>query len=47
MSATIIDQKRRMTLPQSVCAAAGLKPNGQDEWHVEEGEIRGRKLAPQ
>jgi antitoxin component of MazEF toxin-antitoxin module len=36
-----------MTLPESVCATAGLKPNDQVEWRVEEGEIRGRKLAPQ
>ena len=47
MSATIIDKKHRMTLPESICAAAGLKPNDQVEWRVEEGEIRGRKLAAQ
>ena len=46
MSATIIDQKRRMTLPESICEAAGLKPNDQVEWRVEAGEIRGRKLVP-
>ena len=44
MSATIMDQKRRMTLPESVCAAAGLKPKDQVEWRVEDGEIRGQKL---
>jgi len=47
MSATIIDKKHRMTLPESICAAAGLKPNDLVEWRVEEGEIRGRKLVPQ
>ena len=47
MSATIIDKKHRMTLPESVCAAVGLKPNDQIEWRVEEGEIRGRKLVAQ
>ena len=47
MSTTIIDKKHRMTLPESICAAAGLKPNDQAEWRVEEGEIRGRKLVAQ
>ena len=47
MSATIIDKKRRMTLPESVCEAVGLKPNDQVEWRAEAGEIRGRKLAAQ
>jgi bifunctional DNA-binding transcriptional regulator/antitoxin component of YhaV-PrlF toxin-antitoxin module len=45
MSATIIDKKHRMTLPQSICSAVGLKPNDQVEWRVEDGEIRGRKLV--
>jgi len=43
MYATIIDKKRRMTLPEPVCEAAGLKPNDQVEWRVEAGEIRGRR----
>ncbi|MGA2557661.1 MAG: AbrB/MazE/SpoVT family DNA-binding domain-containing protein [Verrucomicrobiota bacterium] len=47
MNATIIDKKHRMTLPESICAAAGLKPNDQEEWRVEGGEIRGRKMVPQ
>ena len=47
MSATVIDKKRRMTLPESVCEAVGLKPNDQVEWRVEGGEIRGRKLVAQ
>ena len=34
-----------MTLPESICAAADLKPNDQIEWWVEDGVIRGRKLA--
>ena len=45
MSATVIDKKRRMTLPESVCTAVDLKPNDQVEWRVEAGEIRGRKLV--
>jgi hypothetical protein len=45
MSATSIDKKRRMTLSESICAAAGLKPNDQVGWRVEEGEIRGPKLS--
>jgi len=47
MSATIIDKKRRMTLPESVCQAVGLRPNDQVEWRVEEGEICGRRLVAQ
>jgi antitoxin component of MazEF toxin-antitoxin module len=47
MSATIIDKKRRMTLPESVCEAVDLKPSDQVEWRVEAGEIRGRKLVAQ
>ena len=45
MNATVIDKKRRMTLPESVCQEAGLKPHDQVEWRVESGEIRGRRLA--
>jgi bifunctional DNA-binding transcriptional regulator/antitoxin component of YhaV-PrlF toxin-antitoxin module len=45
MAATVIDEKRRTTLPESVCDAVGLRANDQVEWRVEEGEIRGRKLA--
>jgi bifunctional DNA-binding transcriptional regulator/antitoxin component of YhaV-PrlF toxin-antitoxin module len=47
MRATVIDQKRRTTLPESICHEIGLRPNDQVEWRVEDGEIRGRKLAPQ
>ncbi|HXR08390.1 MAG TPA: AbrB/MazE/SpoVT family DNA-binding domain-containing protein [Candidatus Acidoferrum sp.] len=47
MNATIIDKKRRMTLPEAVCEAAGLKPRDQVEWRVEAGEIRGHKLVAQ
>jgi AbrB family looped-hinge helix DNA binding protein len=45
MSATVIDKKRRMTLPESICEAVGLQPNDQVEWRVENGEICGRKLV--
>ena len=47
MNATVIDKKRRMTLPESVCEAVGLKPNDQVEWRAEAGEIRGRRLVAQ
>jgi bifunctional DNA-binding transcriptional regulator/antitoxin component of YhaV-PrlF toxin-antitoxin module len=47
MNATIIYKKHRMTLPESICAAAGLKPNDQVEWRVQDGEIRGRKIVVQ
>ena len=47
MSATILDKKRRTTLPESICESIGLRPNDQVEWRVEEGEIRGRKLIAQ
>ena len=46
MNATVIDKKRRLTLPESVCRAVDLRPNDQVEWRVEGGEIRGRKLVP-
>lgn len=47
MNRTVIDKKRRMTLPESVCEAVGLKPKDQVEWRVEDGEIRGRRLVAQ
>jgi bifunctional DNA-binding transcriptional regulator/antitoxin component of YhaV-PrlF toxin-antitoxin module len=47
MNATVIDKKRRMTLPESICQRVGLKPNDQVEWRVEAGEIRGRRLVAQ
>jgi len=45
MNATTLDKKRRMTLPESVCEAAGLKPNDPVEWRVEAGELRGRRIG--
>ncbi len=47
VNATVIDKKRRMTLPESVCKAVGLKPHDQVEWRAEAGEIRGRRLVAQ
>jgi len=47
MSATIIDKQHRLTLPESICSAMGLKTNDQVEWRVQDGEIRGRKLVAQ
>ena len=45
MSATVIDEKRRTTLPEAVVKEAGIKANDQIEWRVEQGEIRGRKVG--
>ena len=45
MNATVVDEKRRTTLPAAVINAAGLKPQDQIEWRVEDGEIRGRKIG--
>ena len=45
MNVTKLDQNRRITLPKPVCEAAGLKPNDKVEWHVEAGELRGRRLG--
>jgi bifunctional DNA-binding transcriptional regulator/antitoxin component of YhaV-PrlF toxin-antitoxin module len=45
MSATVIDEKGATTLPEFVRVEAGLKPNDQIDWRVENGEIRGRKLS--
>jgi bifunctional DNA-binding transcriptional regulator/antitoxin component of YhaV-PrlF toxin-antitoxin module len=47
MHATIIDKKRRTTIPEAVCDAVGLKPHDQVEWRAEAGEIRGRRLVAQ
>ena len=47
MSATAIREKRETTLPQDVSEAAGLAPGDRVDWRLEEGEIRGKKLAPQ
>ena len=46
MSATVVREKRQTTLPSDVSEAAGLKPGDQVDWRFEDGEIRGRKLAP-
>lgn len=46
MSTTAIREERQTTLPAEVSEAAGLKPGDQIDWRFEEGEIRGRKLAP-
>lgn len=47
MPSTIIDKKRRTTLPESLCDAIGLRPHDRVEWRIEEGELRGRKLVIQ
>jgi len=47
MSATIVREKRQVTLPQDVFRAAGLRIADQVDWRYEEGEIRGRRLVRQ
>ena len=47
MSATIMREQRQTTLPADVCEAVGLSPGDQVDWWIEDGEIRGRKLAPE
>lgn len=42
----MIREKRQTTLPEDVCQAAGLSIRDQVDWRFEDGEIRGRKLAP-
>jgi bifunctional DNA-binding transcriptional regulator/antitoxin component of YhaV-PrlF toxin-antitoxin module len=44
MNATTIDENHRLTLPESICSAAGIEPNDRIEWRAQDGEIRGRKL---
>ena len=46
MSATAIRDRQQTTLPAEVAEAAGLRPGDQVDWRFEDGEIRGRKLAP-
>jgi hypothetical protein len=44
MSATVVREKRQVTLPRDVVQAAGIKVDDQVDWRFEDGEIRGRKL---
>ncbi len=44
MSATVMREKRQVTLPLEVVQAAGIKIDDQVDWRFEDGEIRGRKL---
>jgi hypothetical protein len=46
MNATVSREKRQITLPADVVKAADLRVGDLVEWRFEEGEIRGRKLAP-
>jgi bifunctional DNA-binding transcriptional regulator/antitoxin component of YhaV-PrlF toxin-antitoxin module len=46
MSATVVRAKRQTTLPEDICQAAGIRIRDQVDWRFEDGEIRGRKLAP-
>ena len=47
MSATVVREKRQVTLPQEVVQAAGIKVDDQVDWRFEDGEIRGKKLDPE
>ena len=46
MSATVMREKRQVTLPLEVVQAAGIKIHDQVDWRFEDGEIHGRKLIP-
>ena len=46
MNRSLLRPKNRLTLPGEIAEAAKLSPGDTLEWHVEQGEIRGRKLVP-
>jgi len=46
MNATVLREKRQITLPGAVLQAAGVQVNDVLEWRFEAGEIRGVKLSP-
>ena len=47
VSTSILTSKNRISLPANVVAAAGLRPNDEIAWTVDQaGQIRGRKLSP-
>lgn len=46
MSATIVRDRRQITLPAEVCEPAQIDVGDQVDWRFEGGEIRGRKLQP-
>jgi hypothetical protein len=46
MSATIVGERRQITLPAEVCEPAHIDVGDQIDWRFEGNEIRGRKLAP-
>jgi len=45
MSATVVREKRQVTLPEEVCEAAGLETGDRVDWHFEDGSIQGRKIV--
>ena len=47
MSATVVREKRQVTLPREVIQAAGIEVDDQVDWRFEDGEIRGKKLVPE
>jgi len=47
MSATVVREKRQVTLPQELVRAAGIEVDDQVDWRFEDGEIRGKKLVPE
>lgn len=46
MSATIVRDRRQITLPAEVCEPARIQVGDQIDWRFEGDEIRGRKLVP-
>ncbi|MGH7942574.1 MAG: AbrB/MazE/SpoVT family DNA-binding domain-containing protein [Limisphaerales bacterium] len=46
MSATIVRDRRQITLPAEVCEPAQIEVGDQVDWRFEGGEIHGRKLVP-
>ena len=47
MNATVVGEKRQVTLPQEVVQAAGIKADDLVDWRFEDGEIHGKKLVPE
>jgi hypothetical protein len=46
VSATIVRERREVTLPAEVCEPAHIEVGDQIDWRFEGNEIRGRKLVP-
>ena len=46
MSASIVGERRQITLPDEVCEPAHIDVGDQIDWRFDGNEIRGRKLTP-